>query len=92
MADNIKRVLWSYISIVLNTFMKFQNYKVYSKSIETETVFMNKEMNNEWKFHYLQDTRSVQKVSRMKLFKGMNPKVNATRARTRLLRCCSTAR
>ena len=41
-------------------------YEVYWKSIETEAVFTKKEINNEWNVHFLQNTRCIEKVLRLK--------------------------
>ena len=43
-------------------------YEVCWKSIETEAVFTTTEMNNERKVDFLQNTRCVEKVSRLKLY------------------------
>ena len=42
--------------------------KVCSNSIKTEAVFTKGELNNEWNIHFLQKTRCVQIVSRLKLY------------------------
>ena len=43
-------------------------YKVCPNSIKTEAVSTKTEMNNEWNIHFLQNTRCVQIVSRLKLY------------------------
>ena len=43
-------------------------WTVYSKSIETDTGFMKREMNNEWNINFLQNIKCIQKVLRLTLY------------------------
>ena len=43
-------------------------YEFCWKSIKTEAVSNQIEMKNEWKVHFLQNTRCIEKVSRLKLY------------------------
>ena len=46
----------------------FAKYELCSKSIETEAVFTETDMNNEWNINFLQNARCVQKVLWLKLY------------------------
>ena len=52
-----------------NVIFFFSKYEICSKSNETEAVFTKTDMNNEWNVNFVfQNTRSVQKAMRLKLY------------------------